>query len=653
MTASYIIILVIIFLMIIFLYFVEPLITKQKIKNNNEHGSARWATTQEIKKNFKKENISNIKQSGFPIYYSKDNKKVWFDTSTPHWIYLGSTGSGKSVTAVIPQCSFIATAKVKKSVFITDPKGEIFSLTSKMFEDNGYTILTLDFRNPSLSNHLNILEPIIREYELYFENERLSNEEQDDNKKMEYKNKSIEHLAECNQLISSLSTLIMSDKTAKEAFWNNSASDLLYGIISLFLEDYAEGKIKREQITLTSVKKFQNSSMTESNLKKLRKYIESKEYGLKSKDKLIPIISTSENTYKSITSIFNERMTLFDDINVENITSNSDFDFDILGKQPTVLYCCIPDESKIYYALVSIVVSLIYKTLVLLCNNQPNKRLPYDLVFLLDEFANTPPLEDIETIVSVARSRGMWFQFFLQSFAQLDNLYGREVSQIIQDNCGLAYLKTNTQSTADEISRRLGTRGVETSSLNYSMSFLNNNGSKSTSLISRSLLTADEIKQLHYKTIIFPTIGYPIIRDTVLYNKFSCYTKGCVNRKVRPLERFVNTYYTVEHIQLEEKKNNVTPKKINNPKEELNKKKLINIVDEVIKIFGKIDFDVEYENDNEIMKAVIYLAPPLSTSDITGLETLTSSLNFHYDAISSKEKVNRKNRNSKIEIFLN
>ena len=67
-------------------------------------------------------------------------------------------------------------------------------------------------------------------------------------------------------------------------------------------------------------------------------------------------------------------MTLFDDINVENITSNSDFEFDDLGKEPTVLYCCIPDESKIYYTLVSIVVSLIYKTLVVLCNNQPNKR---------------------------------------------------------------------------------------------------------------------------------------------------------------------------------------------------------------------------------------------------------------------------------------
>src|SRR5699024_2429243 len=135
MPIPYIIILVIVVLIIIFLYFIEPLITRQKIKDNNEHGSARWSTFQEIKKNFRKEKISNIVEIGFPVYYSKDNKFVWFDMTTPHWIYLGSTGSGKSATAVIPECSFIATAKNKKSVFITDPKGEIFSTTSKMFKD--------------------------------------------------------------------------------------------------------------------------------------------------------------------------------------------------------------------------------------------------------------------------------------------------------------------------------------------------------------------------------------------------------------------------------------------------------------------------------------------------------------------------------------
>lgn len=651
MPVAYMMILIIVTLIIIFLYFIEPLITRQKIKNNNEHGSARWSTKQEIEKNFHKEEVASITESGFPVYYSKDNKYVWFDNNTPHWIYLGSTGSGKSATAVIVECSFYATAKKKKSVFITDPKGEIFSTTSKMFKDNGYKVLTLDFRNPSLSNHLNILEPIIREYELYNENEKLSINEMDEKKKMNYMNNSIEHLAECNQLISSLSTMIMEDKTAKEAFWNNSASDLLYGIISLFLEDYADGKIKREQITLSSIKKFQNSSMTEKNLKTLRKYVESKSYGLKSKDKLIPIISTSENTYKSITSIFNERMTLFDDINVENITSNSDFEFDVLGNEPTVLYCCIPDESKIYYALVSIVVSLIYKTLVLLCNKQENKKLPYDLVFLLDEFANTPPLSDIETIVSVARSRGMHFQFFLQSFAQLDNLYGKDVSQIIQDNCGLAYLKTNTQETAEAISKRLGNKTIETTSLNYSMSFMNNNGSKGTSLIARNLMTADEIKQLHYKTIIFPTIGYPIFRDTVIYTKFSCYQKGFINREIRPLERLVNTYYTVEQLKNEDNNQKTIPQKIDSVEVE-KRKQLSIIVNEITKIFGKVDFNVEYVKDKDIISAELYLAPPLSTPDLISLDELSNQMNFTFNAISSKEQINRKNRNSKIEIFL-
>lgn len=650
MPIMYIVILVIVALIIIFLYFIEPLITRQKIKNNNEHGSARWATKREIDEKFKKEEVSHIEKSGFPVYYSKNNKYVWFDMETPHWIYLGSTGSGKSVTAVIPQCSFIATAKTKQSFFITDPKGEIFSTTSKMFEDNGYKILTLDFRNPSMSNHLNILEPIIREYEQFSKNDKLAQSEKSSKKKIKYQNKSIEHLAECNQLIESISRIIMEDKTAKEAFWNNTASDLLYGLISLFLEEYADGKIKREQITLSSIKKFQNSSLTDKNQKLLKKYVEEKPYGFKSKDKLIPVISSSENTYRSITSVFNERMSLFDDINVENITSNSDFEFDILGKKPTVLYCCIPDESKIYYSLISIIVSLIYKTLVLLSNTQPNKRLPYDLVFLLDEFANTPPLEDIETIVSVARSRGMYFQFFLQSFAQLDNLYGKEVSQIIQDNCGLAYLKTNTQETAESISKRLGNKTIETSSLNYSMSFMNNNGSKGTSLMSRNLMTPDEIKQLHYKTIILPTISHPIFRDTVIYKKFSCYKAGCIERKVRPLARLFDTYFTVEQLKFNNNNNN-QEQKIDTAESQI-KTKLISIINEVIKIFGKVDSNVEYTKENDIPVAQLYLAPPLSTNDIKGLEELSGKLNFFYNAISDKTKINKKNRNSLIEISL-
>ena len=637
--------------MIIFFVFFEPLFFHQKLKSRGEHGSARWSTLKEIKKNFRKEKISNIKKSGFPVYFSKNNKYVWFDNETPHWIILGSTGSGKSVTSVIPYCSFIATASVKKSVFITDPKSEIFLATSKMFKNNGYDVITVDFRNPEYSNHINLLEPAIKEYELYYENLKLSEDESDSYKSMEFKNESIIHFAECNQLVSDLSSMIMNDDSSKEKFWNNSACDLLYGLIFLFLEEYAEGKIKREQITLTSIKKFQNSSMTELNNKKLKKYMESKTYEMKSKDKLLPLLNISETTYRSITSTFNERMSLYDDVNVENITSNSDFDFDCLGKKPTVMYCCIPDESKIYYSLVSIIVSIIYKTLVLLCNTQENKRLPTELVFLLDEFGNTPPLNDITSMTSVGRSRRLYFNYYLQSLQQLDNLYGKDVSQIVQDNCGLAYLKTNTHETAEALSARLGNHGVETTSLNYSINLLNDNGSQGLSLISRRLMTADEIKQLHYKTIIFSTIGYPILRDTVVYQKFSCYSSGSIVREKRPLERLTDTYFTVEDLKLENKKK-VLPKKLNS-QEEKQRTELGNIVREITRLFINVDYNIEYELQGDILFAIMFLAPPLSITDIENLENLTTRYNFSYSVISDREKINRKNRNSKIEIYLN
>ena len=548
MSLELIIVLALLLLFMVGFMFIEPAISKHKVKNNNEYGSARFSNFNEIKKNFKKEKISNIKESGVPIWFSKDYKYVWFDRETPHYTYLGSTGSGKSVTAVIPMCSFIATAKKKRSVFITDPKGEIFNTTSKMFKDNGYNVLTLDFRHPEMSNHFNILEPIIKEYEKYIDYEKKSIVSKKD--RVKFNNLAMTSLAETNRLITSLATMIMQEKTQqKDPFWNNSARNLLEGLIGFFLEEYKKNNIKRNQITMTSIRKFQNSSMQEKNFNKFKTYIDKKDYGSKSKDSLTSILNASDNTYKSITAVFGEKMSLFDDVNVANVTSDSDFDFDLLGREATALFIIVPDEDKVYFTLVTIIVGLLYKELVKLANNKENKKLPVQIDWLLDEFANCPPLADIEALVSVARSRGMRFHFFIQSFSQLDNVYGKEVAQIILDNCGLIYLKTNTQDTAEQISKRLGKTTISSSSISQSLSLLDYNGNKSTSLMARDLLTPDEVKQLHYKTIIFPIIGYPIFRDTVMYNKFSCYEKGEIERKVNSLKQLDNTYFTVEQIK--------------------------------------------------------------------------------------------------------
>lgn len=611
MNIKIVLILIVILMFVVVFKYIEPLFSKHKIKNSNEYGSARFSTFNEINKNFKKEEVRRINQVGFPIWFDKDYKKVWMDNETPHWVYLGSTGSGKSVTQVIPFCSFLSSAEIKRSAFITDPKGEIFNTTSKMFQDRGYEVLTIDFRNPEKSNKLNILEPIIKEYEKHILYEKKSLEVQNKKKKVEYNNKSMSNLAETNRLISSLADMIMKDKVeAKDPFWNNSARQLLEGLIGFFLEEYKLGNIQRNQITMTSIRKFQNSSMDEKNFEKFKSYLDTKKYGSKSKDSLTSVITASENTYKSITSVFGSKMSLFDDVNVANVTSSSDFDFDILGKKPTALYVIVPDEDKTYFTLVTIIVGLLYRELVKLANIQENKKLTYQIDWLLDEFANCPPLADIEAIVSVARSRGMRFHFFIQSFAQLNNVYGKDVAQIILDNCGLVYLKTNTQDTAEEISKRLGKQTIESNSISQSVSLTDYNGNKSTSLMARDLLTPDEIKQLHYKMIIFPIIGYPIFRDTILYTKFSCYKKGNINRKIDSLKDLSYTYFVVEDINHENKskdykKENLSKENQQFINEKLEQDKLL--FEDIDNYIANIYTDVVYETNYKEVNFQTYL----------------------------------------------
>ncbi len=63
---------------------------------------------------------------------------------------------------------------------------------------------------------------------------------------MAFNNKSMSAYAQTNRLISSLSEMIMKDKVEpKDPFWNNSAKQLLEGLIGFFLEEYKLKNIKR------------------------------------------------------------------------------------------------------------------------------------------------------------------------------------------------------------------------------------------------------------------------------------------------------------------------------------------------------------------------------------------------------------------------
>ena len=58
-----------------------------------------------------------------------------------------------------------------------------------------------------------------------------------------------------------------------------------------------------------------------------------------------------------------------------------------------------------------------------------------NVYYILDEWGNLPKFENIEGMVTVARSRGIRFLFVLQSFSQLTAKYGREIGDIVKANC--------------------------------------------------------------------------------------------------------------------------------------------------------------------------------------------------------------------------
>lgn len=620
--------------LILFILIIEPKLLRRKLKNNNEHGSSKFADIKEIKENFDKEELNNINTSGFPVWYEKEKgkfKNVYYDNKSPHYVLIGSTGSGKSITVSIPMCIQFATAKEKHSVVLTDPKAELFKTTGKIFEDNGYNVVTIDFRNPTKSSKINIMQPIIDEWkehciydknmmfflsyfiktnkiliEKMYSNKKYQEQiidkyklvdyiieviknNQDEleknikNKKyfdnysyMEYtgeklkeylnnlsnleildkikemQNNSSNHQAEANHLVISLANLIFTEKESKDPFWINSSKQLFIGLAGIFLEDYKKGLIDENKINIASIKKFQNSSLIKENQMYLQRNLNARSYGNLSKDYLTSILSSAENTYKSVTAVFGEKMSIFDDLNVENVTSISEFNFTDVGRKPTALYIIVPDEDKSYYQLVTIILGMLIKDLSKFANMPENNgMLPVKVEWILEEFANMPPINDIHVSVSVARSRGMRYIFFIQSFAQLDQIYGKEIASIIIDNSALCYLKTNSVECAQIIEKKLGRATITTNSLSTSTDPFKVGGNQTTSLLGRELLTANEIISLKYKTIIFPVFGNPIFRDTYMYSDlYPKYKKVAIcEREIKVLKRLTDNYYTVEKLR--------------------------------------------------------------------------------------------------------
>ena len=395
-----------------------------------DKGYSRWCKEREIKESKNVEQISiHDKRSNFagtPLLYKDDN--VWVDNGENHTLVIGATGSGKTQTVILPTVKILS--KKHESMIITDPKGEIYEKTSNMLRAKGYQILLLNFRDPQNGNAWN---PMSLPYKMY---------------KSGQQDKAIE-------LLDDLALNILYDESNKNAdpFWEKTSADYFSGLALGLFEDAKEEEININSISLMSTvgeDKFGGSTY-------MKEYFNAKDPASAAAINASATVTAPNETKGSILSVFRQKVKLFASReNLSEMLSYSDIDLESIGEKPTAVFIVIQDEKKTYHSLVTILLKQIYETLISTAQKHGGK-LPVRTNFLLDEFANMPPLKDVTTMITAARSRQIRFTMIIQNFAQLDSVYGKEDAETLRGNCGnLIYLVTTELKALEEISKMCG-----------------------------------------------------------------------------------------------------------------------------------------------------------------------------------------------------
>lgn len=393
-------------------------------------GYSKWASDKDIKtdKNIVKVRTIDDHIEAAGVALVNNGKEMWVDNGEYHNLIIGSTGSGKTECVVKPLVNLLS--KKGESMVITDPKGEIYQYCGEYLKKQGYNIVILNFRDPEKGNSWN---PLALPYMYY----KQGNQDK------------------ATELLEDVSLNILYDKSegGDSAFWQKSAADYFSGLtMGLFMD------AKEKEVNLNSI----NFMSTVGEERRGTKTYIQEYFNLKGEASPAYIfasntINAPNDTKGGILSTFRQKIRLFSTKeNLSEMLSYSDFDMRDIGNKKTAVFMIIHDEKKTYHGLITIFIKQCYETLID-CAQANGGKLTYRTNFILDEFANMPPLKDVDSMVTAARSRAIRFSFIIQNFAQLNDVYGEEVAQVIKGNCGnLIYLISTELKALEEISKMCG-----------------------------------------------------------------------------------------------------------------------------------------------------------------------------------------------------
>lgn len=398
------------------------------------NGYARWATKREVKKQLKPIDPKAYSADAAGLAVINDGKTMWVDNGEAHNIIIGATGSGKTQAVVFPMVQSLS--KKGESMIITDPKGEIYEQSGEMLRERGYNIILLNFRNPQNGNSWN---PMSLPYQLYKEDNT---------------DKAIELLEDL-----ALNILYEEKNGNADPFWEKSAADYFTGLALGLFEDATEGQINLNSMNLMSSLGEERFGGPNNNY--MKEYFNAKDPSRPAYINASGVVFTAEETKQGVLATFKQKIKIFSSRdNLSSMLATSDFNLKEIGKQKTAVFMIVQDEKKTLHSLATIFIKQCYETLIDVAQESGGK-LPYRTNFILDEFANMPPLKDVTTMVTAARSRLIRFTFIIQNYAQLTQVYGKENAETIKGNCNITYLISSELSALEELSKLCGDKIIK------------------------------------------------------------------------------------------------------------------------------------------------------------------------------------------------
>ena len=491
---------------------------KSKRVGNGQYGAARWASKPEIKKAFvslpfepekwrKGEDRPTVQGTIIGCRGTGKNTVALIDEGDVHTLMIGAAGVGKTAFFLYPNLEFACASGM--SFINTDCKGDVvrnYGTIAKKYY--GYNISVLDLRNPTRSDENNILHLVNKYMDIYLYDKN---------------NLSAKAKAEKYAKITAKTIIDIgggSTESGANAYFYDAAEGLLASVI-LLLAEFGD---KNERHIVSVFKLIQDLLAKVQPDSKAK----AKTYFSELMEKLPPehkakwlagaALNTSEQTMLSVMSTALSRLNSFLDSELEQMLCfGTAIDAEKFCNEKSAIFIVLPEEDMSKYFMVSLLIQQLYREILVIADENGGK-LKNRVMFFMDEMGTFPKIDGIEAMFSAGRSRKISIVAVIQSFAQLEQNYGKQGMEIITDNTQLTVFggfAPNSQS-AEVLSKSLGEQTVLSGSVS--------NGrekSQSLQMIGRPLMTVDELKSMPKgQFIVMKTGTHPMISKLKLYFKW-------------------------------------------------------------------------------------------------------------------------------------